>query len=66
MLHFIGKGFFAEYFFRTLGKVFTECRKALGKLIITKNPKKYSKMFFAETLGKCYFTLGKAFVDCYT
>ena len=29
--HFIGKGFFADYFFRTLGKDFTECRKAPGK-----------------------------------
>jgi hypothetical protein len=34
--YFIAKGFFAEYFFRTLGKVFAECRKALGKLIIEK------------------------------
>jgi hypothetical protein len=29
--YFIGKGFFAEYFFRTLGKDSIECRKALGK-----------------------------------
>jgi hypothetical protein len=29
--YFIGKGFFAEYFFRTLGKDFAECRKALSK-----------------------------------
>jgi hypothetical protein len=29
--YFIGKVFFAEYFFRTLGKDFVECRKALGK-----------------------------------
>jgi hypothetical protein len=29
--YFIGKGLFAEYFFRTLGKVFAECQKALGK-----------------------------------
>jgi hypothetical protein len=29
--YFIGKGFFAEYFFRTLGKDFAECRKVLGK-----------------------------------
>jgi hypothetical protein len=28
---FIGKGFFAECFFRTLGKDFAECQKALGK-----------------------------------
>jgi hypothetical protein len=28
---FIGKEFFAEYFFRTLGKDFVECQKALGK-----------------------------------
>jgi hypothetical protein len=29
--YFIGKGFFAECFFRTLGKDFVECQKALGK-----------------------------------
>jgi hypothetical protein len=29
--YFIGKEFFAEYFFRTLDKNFAECRKALGK-----------------------------------
>jgi hypothetical protein len=29
--HFIGKWFFAEYFFRTLGKDFAKCRKTLGK-----------------------------------
>jgi hypothetical protein len=29
--YFIGKGFFAECFFRTLGKNFAECQKALGK-----------------------------------
>ena len=29
--YFSGKGFFAEYFFRTLGKDFAECQKALGK-----------------------------------
>jgi hypothetical protein len=29
--YFIGKWFFAEYFFRTLGKDFTEYRKALIK-----------------------------------
>jgi hypothetical protein len=29
--YFIGKWFFAEYFFRTLGKDFAECQKALGK-----------------------------------
>jgi hypothetical protein len=29
--YFIGKEFFAEYFFRTLGKDFAECQKALGK-----------------------------------
>jgi hypothetical protein len=29
--HFIDKGFFAEYFFRTLSKDFVECRKALDK-----------------------------------
>jgi hypothetical protein len=29
--YFIGKGFFAEYFFRTLGKDFAECQKTLGK-----------------------------------
>jgi hypothetical protein len=29
----------AEYFFRTLGKDFAECRKALGKLRIEKTPK---------------------------
>jgi hypothetical protein len=40
--YFIGKGFFAEYFFRTLGKDFAECpkstrqRKTLGKLKIEK------------------------------
>jgi hypothetical protein len=28
---FIGKWFFAEYFFWTLDKDFAECRKALGK-----------------------------------
>jgi hypothetical protein len=28
---FIGKDFFAEYFFRTLDKDFTECQKTLGK-----------------------------------
>jgi hypothetical protein len=37
--YFIGKGFFAEYFFRTLGKDFVECRKTLGKLRIEKNKK---------------------------
>jgi hypothetical protein len=37
--YFIGKGFFAEYFFRTLG------RKALGKLGIEKIPNN-SKTFF--------------------
>jgi hypothetical protein len=48
---FIGKGFFDEYFFRTLNKYFigkrffaeyffrTECRKAFSKLRIAKNPK---------------------------
>jgi hypothetical protein len=34
--YFIGKGFFAEYFFRTLGKDFVECQKALGKLRLKK------------------------------
>jgi hypothetical protein len=29
--YFIGKRFFAECFFRTLGKDFAECQKALGK-----------------------------------
>jgi hypothetical protein len=29
--YFISKEFFAEYFFRTLGKYFAECRKSLGK-----------------------------------
>jgi hypothetical protein len=29
--HFIGKEFFAEYFFRTLGKDFAECRKTPDK-----------------------------------
>jgi hypothetical protein len=29
--YFIGKRFFAECFFRTLGKEFAECQKALGK-----------------------------------
>jgi hypothetical protein len=29
--YFIGKGFFVDYFFRTLGKDFAECQKALGK-----------------------------------
>jgi hypothetical protein len=28
---FIGKAFFAEYFFRTHDKDFAECQKALGK-----------------------------------
>jgi hypothetical protein len=43
--YFIGKGFFAEYFFRTLSKDFDECRKALSKektldkLRIAKKPK---------------------------
>jgi hypothetical protein len=32
--YFIGKEFFAKYFFRTLGKDFVESRKALGKLRI--------------------------------
>jgi hypothetical protein len=49
--YFIGKGFFAEYFFRTLGKDFAECQKALGKKNTRqiKNPKKIkknSKTFF--------------------
>jgi hypothetical protein len=39
--HFIGKGFFAEYYFQTIGKE----RKALGKLRITKKPKN-NKIFF--------------------
>jgi hypothetical protein len=38
--YFIGKWFFDEYFFLTLGKDFAECRKALDKLRIEKNPKK--------------------------
>jgi hypothetical protein len=29
--YFIGKGFFTDYFFRTLDKDFAECQKALGK-----------------------------------
>jgi hypothetical protein len=29
--YFIGKGFFAEYFFWILGKDFAECQNALGK-----------------------------------
>jgi hypothetical protein len=29
--YFIGKEFFAEYFFRTLGKDFVECQKTLEK-----------------------------------
>jgi hypothetical protein len=29
--HFIGKGFFVEYFFWILAKDFAECRKALDK-----------------------------------
>jgi hypothetical protein len=41
--YFIGKGFFAEYFFRTLGKS-TRQRKTLGKLRIEKI-KKNSKIF---------------------
>ena len=43
--YFISKGFFAEYFFRTLGKDFAECRKALDKLKIAKNPKKQQNIF---------------------
>jgi hypothetical protein len=49
--HFIGKGFFAEYFFRIPDKDFAKCRKntrqrkALGELRTTKNPKT-SKTFF--------------------
>jgi hypothetical protein len=43
--HFIGKEFFAEYFFRTLDKDFAECRKTLGKLRIEKNPKKQQNIF---------------------
>jgi hypothetical protein len=43
--YFIGKVFFAECFFRTLGKDFAECQKALGKLRIEKI-KKNSKAFF--------------------
>jgi hypothetical protein len=43
--YFIGKEFFAEYFFRTLGKDFAECRKTLGKLRIEKTPKN-SKIVF--------------------
>src|SRR5687768_1272994 len=43
--HFIGKGFFAEYFFWTLDKDFTECRKALGKLRIEKTKKKQQNIF---------------------
>jgi hypothetical protein len=42
--YFIGKGFFAEYFFRTIGKHFAECQKALGKLRIEKI-KKTAKYF---------------------
>jgi hypothetical protein len=42
---FIGKGFFAECFFRTLGKDFSECQKALGKLRIEKIKIKTAKHF---------------------
>jgi hypothetical protein len=28
---YIGKDFFAEYFYRALGKVFAECHSVLGK-----------------------------------
>jgi hypothetical protein len=41
---YIGKGFFAEYFFRTLCKDFAECQKALDKLRI-ENLKKTAKHF---------------------
>jgi hypothetical protein len=40
---FIGKGFFDEYFFRTLGKDFAECQKALGKEKHSTNNKKLKK-----------------------
>jgi hypothetical protein len=42
---FIGKGFFSECFFRTLGKS-TQQRKTLGKLRIEKKLKKTAKHFF--------------------
>jgi hypothetical protein len=41
--YFIGKGFFAEYFFRTLGKDFAECQKTLGK---EKHSANYESNFF--------------------
>jgi hypothetical protein len=42
--YFIGKGFFTEYFFRTLDKDFVKCRKTLGKLRIAKNPQKHKNI----------------------
>jgi hypothetical protein len=44
--YFIDKGFFVEYFFRTLDKDFAECRKALGKLRIEKKFKKNNRKIF--------------------
>jgi hypothetical protein len=43
--HFIDKGLFAEYFFRSLGKDFAECRKTLGKLRIINKTQKPAKQF---------------------
>jgi hypothetical protein len=51
--YFIGKGFFAEYFFRTLSKDFAECRKALGKLRIdyTTTPLQKNRKTFFKIIG---------------
>jgi len=39
-----GEGIFADCFFRTLGKVFAECQKALGKLFETRLEKQRLKI----------------------
>jgi hypothetical protein len=47
--YFISKGFFVKWFFRTLSKDFIECRKALDKLRIAKNPKKQQIFNYGKT-----------------
>jgi hypothetical protein len=54
------KGSFAEYFFRTLGKDFAECQKALGEEKHSANISS-AQGSFAEYFFR---TLGKDFAEC--
>jgi hypothetical protein len=66
--YFIGKGFFAEYFFLTLRKDFAECQKTLGKLRIEFFFQKTAKPFFiiiGTTLHQTIYLLNRPIIFHY-